>query len=178
MVTYKPKLLFTGTDSFTITVKDKEGKTSDPATVTVTVGQAGGFINEVVRNEFRLEIFNPDNRSLDITDWKIAGYKIGSDPSRESYTGPSVDGRPPSAAAFHAGTYLVVHIPGANLTTGTLKLTDTIGKVRDALKPDLTCYPNSRQLRPSLSRYLDGFDAGDPCLSFRWMETSTLGASN
>jgi hypothetical protein len=177
-VTYTPKHLYTGQDDFTIKVQDKEHAASKSAKITVTVGKTGGFINEVVRGESKVELFNPSEKSLDISNWSILGYRIGSDSTREQYKGPLVDGVAPSSEAFHTNTFLVLHLPETNLTTETIALRDAQGRKRESLDPDLNCYPGSRQLRPSLSRHLDGFDAADPCLSFRWVRTPTLGTGN
>ena len=90
VVTYTPNLAFTGTDTFTYTVDDDAGRTSNSATVTVTVSsgcspQMGeGTINEIFKvgnqNFFEVKIFDP--AATDYSDWSLLycaeGAEIGS----------------------------------------------------------------------------------------------------
>jgi Ca2+-binding RTX toxin-like protein len=59
-VTYTPGFLFKGVDSFTYTVDDDAGATSDPATITVTVGVELNVIGGTERGDFRFGTNGPD----------------------------------------------------------------------------------------------------------------------
>jgi hypothetical protein len=66
VVTYTPKLNFTGTDSFTYTVADNLGAVSLPATVTVNVAGATGTV-AVGLAQFRTVVLGASG------DWRIEG---------------------------------------------------------------------------------------------------------
>ena len=175
-VTYTPRLLFTGGDSLTVTVHDDAGLESEPALIDITV--LGGFINEVVPAESRIELYNPSVPGIDITGWKVAGYEIGSDPARESYGGTTEGVEPPSAESFDKGAIVVVSFPGVDLLSLSITVRDARGTRRDSLDLTSDCYARADGAERSLSRSSDGFRLADPCDAFAWTDADSLGVPN
>ena len=177
-ITYKPDPVYRGRTALEVTVSDVGGAVSKPAKITLTIGSVAGLINEIVPSESRIELYNAQAESLDIKGWTIAGYTIGSQPGRESYSRlPKESGVDPSTR-FPSGAHLVLTLPGADLRFGRIELRDAGGRLREALAPDDTCYEETGSGRRSLARRWDGFGANNACLEFHWVKKPTLGGAN
>lgn len=176
-IRYTPNLAYRGKTELRVTVADKEGAVSNPASITVTIGAIHGMVNEIVPAESRIELFNPDAGSIDLTGWSIAGYTIGSNPAQEAYSRPPGDPQVKPASRFASHSYLVLTLPGTDLRFGRIELRDETGRLRELIEPDLTCYERSGGKR-ALARRWDGFAAFNSCLEFRWLGKTTLGGKN
>ena len=151
-VTYTPNPNFSGIDSFTYTVTDNDGATSDPATVEVWVNLEALVINEVAPSEHWVEVCNLTPNGVDVRGWTIAGRPLGMND-------------------IGSGSCPVVQLPGVNLSTGIIRLVTDSAVVRDSVDMDQACYIGSGDY---LTR-IPGRFTGNDCIDYMWKENSTPG---
>lgn len=173
---YTPRYLFQGVDDFQVTVADEVGAVSPPATVKVVV--LTGFINEVAPGEGKVELYNPGVPDLDLRGWQVAGYALGSDPARETYSIGLPGTATPTVQSFGPGALLVIDLPGVDLTGAPLVMRDPRGTKRDELDPTKACFQEQATTDGSLSRRSDGYALANPCTAFRWADATSLGTMN
>ncbi|MEC4982763.1 MAG: tandem-95 repeat protein, partial [Oscillatoria sp. PMC 1076.18] len=147
VITYTPNANFTGTDSFTYTVDDNEGETSNPATVKVTVNADVANVAPVATNDtattnegeaVTINILNNDTDSdgtLDVTSITLV-------------TQPS-DGN----LQINSTTGVVTYTPDANFTgndTFTYTVADNDGENSNPATVNITVNP-VEEVPPSLT---------------------------
>jgi hypothetical protein len=174
---YRPNIAYRGKTELEVTVADQQGAVSKPARITLTIGAIAGMINEIVPSEGKIELYNPDS-TKDITGWTIAGYTIGSNPGRESYSQPPFDANLAPSRQFATKSHLVLTLPGVDLRFGRIELRDAGGRLREAIEPDRSCYQREHSGSRSLARRWDGFAAFNNCLEYHWVGDPTLGVAN
>jgi hypothetical protein len=166
---------------FELTIDDGCVVTKEPIDFEVEyspVDLVGIVINEVLpgATASRVELYNIGQMPWNITGATIAGYRIGSDPARETYVS-STTGGTASPSDFHPGAYVVINFP-ANLAHASLELL-ALGLIPvDAVQVDNSCIPGAGDpAKPSLSRNF-GPNIGDDCNEWQWSASPTLGAFN
>ncbi|USB33588.1 Ig-like domain-containing protein [Paenibacillus sp. YPG26] len=148
-VTYTPNPGYSGSDSFTYTVKDTNGAESSPATVTVTVTAAG------------IPLAQPQLVELDEGSEGVKITLAGTDDGTNDELIYNISDQPAKGTLLRQGSNLYLYTPASEFTSGTdsfsFTVTDENGKTSLPAKVTI-------RMNKALNGWVGSKQEGDPAL--------------